>query len=207
MTDQTTSIALNADKTVDLKDFKFRFKKDKMGNQRKTVELKLPVPSLEGIVSILESGSQAAQQLLLDVVYDCVRDVAGTIVGDSESITQENFPLDKITWEAIATQPRAERTKIAQEVWDAFAADYLDVMPAVTGKNNEQLSAAVSVYVKKFTLVKTNKEVLSMLKTQLGLYMEHSKKAEEFTEILDLLLGKVDTYLKSDDVAQLIANL
>lgn len=201
-------ITVNADKTVDIKDFSFRFKKDKMGNQRSKVELKLPVPSYEGVIQILQAGGKQLD-LLMDAMYDVVRSVAADVVAENEKISQENFPVDKITWKAIAEMPKEDRrsSTIAKEVWEAFAADYLEVMPGVTNKSAEAIGNAVEVYLKKFTIVKGRKDVLGKLKDQLGLYMEHSKKAEEFQEILDLLFKRIETYLAADDVEALVSNL
>lgn len=203
---ENQTITPNTDATVDLKEFKFRFKKDKLGNQRPSVELKIPVPSVEGIVAILEKGGKGLE-LLQEVVADTVRGALAGFVADDEKISQATVPFDKLTWEAIATAPRAERKSIADEIWEAFAKDYIEVMPGVTGKSVEAVTNATVVFLKKFSIVKTNKEVLSKLKEQLGLYMEHSKKAEEFSEVLELLTSKVDTYLKANDTELLIQNL
>ena len=203
---ETQTITPNADNTVELKEFKFRFKKDKLGNQRPSVELKVPVPSVEGIVAILEKGGKGLE-LLLEVVSDTVRGALAGFVADDEKISQATVPFDKLTWEAIATAPRAERKSIADEIWEAFAKDYIEVMPGVTGKSVEAVTNPTVVFLKKFSIVKTNKEVLAKLKEQLGLYMEHSKKAEEFADVLELLTSKVDTYLKANDVELLVQNL
>ena len=203
---QSPEIVANVDPTVTFTDFKFRFKKDKMDNQRPTVELKLPVPNAQGIIEILKAGGKQLD-LLLEVVSDTVRSAAGSFVADDERISQDTFPLDKISWLAIATAPRAERKTIAPELWEAFAKDYLEIMPGVTNKKPEAIALAVEVYQKKFSIVKTNKEILGKLKDQLSMYVEHTKSGDQFAEILELLLGKLDTYLKANDVELLAANL
>lgn len=206
-TEQTNqAIVANSNPLLETKEMKFRFKKDKLGNQRPSIELKLPVPSAQGIVSILTTGGKDLE-FLLDVVYDTIRSVAAGIVGDDENISQETFPLDKLDWHSIATAPRAERRSIPEEQWLAFAADYMEVMPGVTGKSQEAVQNATTVFLKKCVQAKTNKPVLNKLKEQLALYVESSKNAEQFEEILQLLFSKIDTYLKSDDVQQLMANL
>jgi hypothetical protein len=201
-------IAANFDNTVDIKDFTFNFKKDKLGNKRPSVELKLPTPSVEGIVHILEKGGKGLE-LLLDSVYDVIRGQAAGLVSDDEKITQSTFPIDKILWEAIANMPKADRrsSAIDASVWEAFAKDYIEVMPGVTGKSVEAVTNATVVYLKKFSIVKTNKDVIGKLKDQLSLYLEHSKSAEQFTEILDLLISKADSYLSANDVELLVQNL
>ena len=192
--------------STESKSFKFRFNKDKMGNQRKTVELLLPVLTFAGIIAALEAGGKQAE-LLAEVCSDTIRKAAAAIVGENEGTTQESFPMDKISWDAIANQSRAERQTISEEVWEAFAKDYIEVMPGVTGKKVEAVSNATIVYLKKFSIVKTDKPTISKLKDQLGLYMENSKNVEQFTEILELLLNKADTYLQANEVALLVSNL
>lgn len=206
MTEQSINLPANHNPLVDFKEMKFRFKRDKIGGQRPTVELKLPVPSIEGVRAIFEAGGKDLE-LLMETVYDVVRSVAVGIVGDKEDISQENFPFEKLGWTAIANAPRAERAKIAEEVWEAFGKDYLEIMPGLTGKTADQIGSAVQVYLKKFAQIKTNKPILAKLKDQLTIYVENTKKGEDFEEILSLLVGKLETYLKADEVEQLIANL
>ncbi len=52
-----------------------------------------------------------------------------------------------------------------------------------------------------------SKPVISKLKDQLGLYMEHSKNAEQFAEILEMLVSKADALLAANDVELLVQNL
>jgi hypothetical protein len=193
--------------TTELKDAKFRFKKDKLGNQRPTVELKIAVPTFPaGIAEIAEKGGKGLE-LLMEVIYDTVRGAVAGYVGDNENAAQDNIPWDKFTWDAIANAPRAERRTISDEVWEAFAKDYIEVMPSVTGKSVEAVTNATVVFLKKFTIVKTNKPVISKLKDQLGLYMEHSKNAEQFAEVLEMLISKADALLAANDVELLVQNL
>lgn len=196
----------NFDNTVESRDFRFRFRKDKLGNQRAAVELKLNVPSVEGIIAILNNGGKE-MELLQEVIADTIRSAAANIVGDTENISQDNFPHEKITWKAIANQPRAERRSIPAEMWTAFTEDYIAVMPGITGKTVQAVTNAAEVYVKKFAPAKTNKPVLELLKAQIALYAEHSPRAEEFVEILDLLITKADTLLNADSAQLLVDNL
>jgi len=208
MNDTANTINPAFDNQVDTKDFTFHFKKDKLGNKRPSVELKLPVPSVEGIVAILEKGGKELE-LLQDAIYDVIRGQAATIVSDDEKITQATFPAANVLWSFIANMPKADRrsSAIDASVWEAFAKDYIEVMPSVTGKSLEAVTNATVVYLKKFAIVKTNKDVISKLKDQLALYLEHSKNVEQFGEILDLLVSKADSYLNANDVDLLVQNL
>lgn len=192
---------------VSLVEMKFRFKKDKMGNQRPTVELKnVPVPNENYVITILEKGGKELK-LLLEVMAGTVRSAAAAIVSDDEKITADNFPMEKVSWEAIANQERAERATISQETWEAFAKEYLEIMPALTNKTPEQLGNAIQVYLKKFAIIKTNKKVLEKLKEQLTIFVENTKNGEDFADIIELLQGKLELYLNSNDVELLVANL
>lgn len=210
------TVQANFDKMVDVADAIFRFKKDKLGNQRPRVELKVHVPSVEGIIQILQAGGKSLE-LLQEAIFGVVRDAVGSDVGDNESFSQDTYnsaiatingtQLHKYSWEAIANAPREDRRSIAAEVWEGFAQDYIETMVASAGKNKEQAALATTVYLKKFSQVKTNKEIVAKLKDQLGIYMESSKKAEEYSDVLDLLLRKADALLKADEAVILAENL
>jgi hypothetical protein len=201
-------IHANHDDTVETKDFNFHFKKDKLGNKRASVELKLPIPSVQGIISILEKGGKGLE-LLQEAVYDVIRGQVAVIVSEKEDISQANFPVANISWESIANMPKSDRrsSSIAEETWEAFAKDYIETMPAVTGKSVEAVTNATVVFLKKFSIVKTNKEVIRKLKEQLALYVEHTKQGDNFADIIELLNNKAESYLGANDVELLVANL
>ncbi len=197
MTDTNTS-EVNTNESTVLQKFAFRFKKDKLGNKRAPVELNLPVPTISGIVDILKAGGKELE-LLNDAIYGVIKSVASEIVAENVNISQDNFPVAQVLWSAIANMPKAERATIPQEQWDGFAADYLAVMPGLTGKTAEQVGLATQIYLKKFAMVKTNKPILSKLKEQLALYME-TPNAENFSDVLELLLRRVDAYLNAEEM-------
>jgi len=214
--DAISKIKANFDNKVDPKDFKFHFKKvevevdgKKTGDvtKRPTVELTLPIPSVEGIVAILEAGG-AGLVLLLEAVQDVVVSRAREIINDKEDITQASFPIEDLAWDKIASLPKAERRGggISKEIWDAFSKDYIAVMPGVTGKTAEQVGNAAKILLNKFNAVKTNKPVLKVLKEQLGIYVQHSTAVEEYTECVEFLLNKAETLINTDE-AELLKNL
>lgn len=212
MTAETQTLAspiqANFNKLVDMMDASFRFKKDKMGNQRQKVEGKIPVPSVEGLIAIIEAGGKQLE-LLRDCTYDLVRGVVGEAVGSDENIKSlEQMDMAKFSWEAIANMPKEDRrsSTIPEEVWKAFAEDYINVMPGVTGKSKEAVTNATQVYLRKFQPWKSDKKLLGLLKQQLSIYMEQPS-AEQFVEILDVLVRRVDTYLAADDLATIASNL
>jgi hypothetical protein len=206
MNDETT-IQANFDNKVEIRNTKFSFRKDDLGNKRPTVELPLRIPSVEGIIAILEAGGKQLE-LLQDAVADYVIGQARGIVNDKEDINADNFPWEQTTWEFISNLPPKERRGggIPKEAWEAFVKDYIAVMPAVTGKTIEQVSNAAKILLNKFNAVKTQKPVIKLLKEQLGLYITNTTEAESYAECVDFLINKADTLLNMSE-ADLLANL
>lgn len=211
-TQQQAAVTPNFNKLVDNVDVKFRFRKVKdkatgLESTRPTVELSLPLLSIEGIAAIFEEGGKS-----LDLLVEAVRDVqiarAKEIVGDKEDISQANFPFEQITWSAVANMPKAERrgNGIAKEVWEDFAEDYISVMPGFTGKTTEQVTNASKILAARFNPVKTNKPVIKLLKDQIGIYVSQAPNAESFSEVVSFLIEKADTLLKAEEI-DVIANL
>lgn len=200
--------ATQEESTVKSMEFKFRFKKDKLGNQRPEVKLQVPVPTLTGLVEILTSGDAKQFQLLQDSCYDVIRDVLSSMVAEKEDISQENLDLSKLTWAAIANMPKEDRrsSSIPEELWAAFVADYIAVMPGLTSKSEDAVKNATEVYVRKFAPWKSQKGIISKLKEQLALYAG-TPNAEQFSDILDLLVRRADAYLAADDLAAIAGNL
>lgn len=203
----TVAVTPSFDKTVDTKEMKFRWNKDDTGYQRPSIVLPAaPVPSVEGFVEILTKGGKGLV-LLQEAAYDVVRAAIASYLADTENATAENIPWEKFSWEAIANQTKEERAKIAPETWKAFAADYIAKMPALTGKTVENVTNATLVFLKKYSIIKSDKPVIKMLQDQLTIYATNSKEAENFSEIIQLLSQKAKLYLEANDVAQLVANL
>jgi len=212
MTAISESIKVNYDFDVDVKPVNFNFKKSKDKDtgliiDRKSVQLAIPYPSVQGIVAILEAGGKELE-LLLDAAYTVVNTEARNILGDDTTLNAANFPIDKISWKAISEIPKAQRRGggIPKETWDNFAQDYCEVMPAVTGKLPKQVANAAKILQNKFANSKTNKPVLEVLVEQLAIYAENSPNVEEYQECIEFLLGKAETFLNISD-EQLLANL
>lgn len=209
MTENTSPapIVVNFDNKLDYKEAKFGFRKvtDKetgVETKRATVELaKVPVPSIEGIVAILEAGGKSLD-LLQEAVADVVLNRARDFINENESITTENFDYSVLDWNAIANLEKEDRRSgISKETWEDFAKDYVEVMPAVSGTTGEQCATAAKIFLGKFAAVKTKKDLIGKLKIRLSMYAEHSPKAGEFTEVIDLLFKKADKLIEAKEVS------
>ena len=211
MTD-TTNVQANFDNTVDKVAVKFNFRKVKdeatgLESKRPSVEIELPLLSVEGIIAAFQAGGKQ-----LDLIVEAVRDVqiarAREIINEKEDITADNFPYAELLWETIANLPKAERRGggIPKDTWEEFAKDYIAVMPSATGKSLDQITNASKILLNKFQAVKTNKPVLKLLKDQIGIYANTSPNAEQYSDCISFLVEKADTFLNLDEAA-LLANL
>lgn len=197
-------IAANFDNTVDLRDYKFNFKttKDKETGEeskRPSIELKLPIPSVEGIVQILQGGGKGLE-LLQEAVASFVVAQARSILNENEAMSGADFPSAQCTWDFIANMPEAEKRGrgIPKEVWDDFTADYIAVMPGLAGKTEEQVTLAAALFAKKLAPVKTNKKALAKLAEQLAIYTNSAPQAETYFDVVRVLDEKIKLLLNAE---------
>lgn len=188
----------------------FNFKADKkLGTPKRTpLQLQVPYPTLERVIDALSEEKQAAYILSLinDDVTKAVRD---QINDETKPVDgQDKLDYQKLDLAFLANQPVGERRGggIAKETWEAFSANYIEIMAAVTGKNPEQVQNAATLFVKRLAPVKTHKPTLQVLLDQLNLWFTNTKDQEEFQEVYEFLSSKADTLLKTDD-AELLKNL
>lgn len=202
-----TIIQAKFDNKVDVKEVKFNFKKDEFGNKRPSVTIPLAVPSVEGVIDILSNGGKGLD-LILEAVQTVIYDQARSVVNDKEDISATNFPYEQIGWDYIANMPKAERRGggIPKEVWEAFAEDWIAVMPAATGRPIDAITNGARILIQKFSTMKTNKPVLEKFKSYFAIYSNTSPNAETYTDCLDFLNEKVEKLLTMDD-AELLKNL
>lgn len=206
------SITVNYDSAVITKPVKFNFKKSKdkvsgIETVRESLELAIPYPSMEGIVAILEGGGKGLE-LLVEAMEGIVNSAARDLIAEDTALNAATFPVAKVSWEFIATLPKAQRRGggIPKEVWEAFAQDYVECMPEATGKSVEQVANAAKILMNKLAQVKTNEPVLQLLVTQLALYAETSQNIEEYQDCVAFLVAKADVFLNTSD-EELLANL
>lgn len=201
----SSNIHVNADPNISMSEVSYHFKTNKeLGVKRNTVTLKLPFPTPAGIVAILEAGGKQLD-LLLETAAEVIISQAREQVNAKDPFTQDDLDLSKLSWEAIANMPKAERRGggIAAEIWEGFQKDYLEIMPGLTGKTPEQVLNAAKLFVAKLNPCKSNKRVLTVLRAQLSLWYENTKAQEEYSSVFEFLDGKIDTLLKVDDQAML----
>ena len=205
-------IKVNFDFDVNVKPVVFNFKKSKdkdtgIETLRKPVQLAIPYPSVQGIMAILEAGGKELD-LLIEAMENVVNSSAREILYEDLTLTAATFPVERLSWLAIASVPKVQRRGggIPKETWDAFCQDYCEVMPEATGKTPEQVANAAKILGQKLQPVKTNEVVIQLLVAQLTMYAEATPNLDEFSDCVEFLLAKAETFLNVSE-EDLLANL
>ena len=211
MTAIIENIKVNHDFDVDVKSTTFNFKRSKdkdtnLETVREPLQIALAVPSVNGLVAILEAGGKQLE-LMLEIVENYVIAAARTLITDDLKINAANFPNEKVTFDFLANLPKAQRRGggIPKEDWTAFAEDYIDVMPSLTGKPIEAVANMAKIMVNRLAVAKTNEPVLLLVTEMLGIY-SGTPNFEEHKEVVAFLLSKADDFLNISD-EDLLANL
>lgn len=199
---------------VDWKDFTIHFKTDKeLGIKRPSFTVSVPVPSVEGIVDILQNGETKPKQLTLlqeavqAIVYGQLRAQINELIEKGGDIAAHMIDVSKLTWESISALTKAEKavSAIAKETWDAFSKDFVEVICRVTGREPEKATLAAKNMVNKFRQVRGKKKVLQFLQGQMDIWFSNTspEKQEEFSEVYELLSAKVQELLAEDEESML----
>jgi len=131
-----------------------------------------------------------------------------SILYEDTALTAATFPIERLSWKYISEIPPVQRRGggIPKEIWDAFEADYIAVMPDATGKTVEQVTNAAKCLRNKLTAVRTQIPVLNLLVEQMAIYTKASPEIEEFQDCITFLADKADMFLNVTD-EDLLANL
>lgn len=209
---QTNVIVANHNPLVELKETTFNFRKSKdeetgIESKRASVTVKIQVPSVEGIVAILQKGGKELE-LLQTAVASQLEDYVKSLLSDDGTLTTENFPADSITWEALANLPDTDRRGrgIPKEMWEDFIKSYIETMPAIIGKSVDVVKKQASILAAKFQPLRTHEkknELLPKFIEMLTLYVANAQDAEQFGACIEFLLKKADQFMNADTSANL----
>jgi hypothetical protein len=183
-----------------LTEMKFRFKKDDLGNLRAPFALQVPVLSVAGIREVLDSDDQKQIKLLMESITDTVRYAVAAEVSEKKDLNADSFDASKFTWQAIANMEKQDRRSIPEEQWKAFLTDYLEVMPAVTGKSKEVIEKHCEIWSKKCRNIASDKKALAKMGGSLAQFVEVTQKAEEFSDVLEFLANRLEKYESAEEV-------
>lgn len=208
----TQVISANHNPMVDTKEMTFNFRKTKdeetgVESKRASVVAKLQIPSVEGIIAILQEGGKGLE-LLQSAVESVVTDYAKSLLADDSTITSENFPAHLVTFDVIANLPDTDRRGrgIPKEVWEDFLKHYIETMPAIIGKSVDVVKKQAAILAQKFQQLKNHEkknELLPKFVEMLALYVSNAPDAEQYGAPVEFLLKKAEQFMNADNTADL----
>lgn len=175
-------------------DFNFRTKD---GIKRPTVTVEYDVPNIEGIAELLTSEDPKVVSLVTEAVQGLLTShIRGYIDADQDF---DQAKLDalvadgKISISAIANLPKSERSMLTKEDLEAFARDYIAIMPGVTGKSVERVTAAASLFIERYKRAAGDNQVLAVLQEQLAVFVDAADQEviERHARAIEFLSNKV----------------
>jgi len=170
------------------------------------VILTLPLLTGEGLVAAM--NDEKVFNVVLDTVNDLIREAARKQVNDEDApvTKQEQLKVDLLNIVYIANQPKSARGGgISQETWADFEADYINIMPELTGKEITRVKKAAAIFVKRLAPVGNDKPTLKVLQDYLSLWYANTSLQEELAEVFIFLDGKITNLLTKDSSALLDA--
>ncbi|TFZ81676.1 hypothetical protein [Candidatus Macondimonas diazotrophica] len=157
----------------------FGFRKNKDSNwKRPNVQLDVPAPSKDGIIAALNGDDPNVRDLVLDAVHGVVTSHLRSFVDNDLDFTQETCDAlaeeGKLSLKHIANIPKADRNTMSKEELEAFASDYIETMPGITGKDVARVKAAAQLIVERFKRAAGDESVLAILQDQLVTFAENA---------------------------------
>lgn len=205
-----TNVQPNHDVNVDKKVYTFGFRTVEDADtgtktKRPSIELSLPIPSLEGIAAILTSGDEKQQSLLIEAVAQIVVDAARDQLNDNAALTAESFDFSKVTFESIANQEIEARKSraISKEAWEDFSTAYITHMVSTTAAPKKQVELQVKHMVGKFNVLVNHADrerILGGFKEQLTVFTATYPEAEAHAAIIDYLNGRIKKIIESGPI-------
>lgn len=171
---------------------------EEIKTKRPTVALQIPIPTAAGLIRALhtEKNIEYVLQLVEDAIVAAARDQVSREINPVN--TQEELDLSRLTIDYLANEPASDRKGrgIAKEVWQDFAADYIDIMPALINRPKDKVENAAKMFLQKLQPVKGNKVILGALSGYLDTWAANTPNLDAFQECYKFLSEKLDTFLK-----------
>lgn len=195
----------------------FHFRKEKVtdeeGNILETkkhpsVMIPLPIPTREEISAIFADPAKASEQkyvldLVSDAYYVQAREQINAWREDPANkggtVSANVIDYSKLNLTELANMPASERgNKVSDEDMLAFLADYVAIMPQVSGRDASKVKAQAGILEKGLRTVKTDKKVLEVMKGLLQMWANATESLEEHQQAYEMLYGRADRWLKAE---------
>lgn len=180
----------------------FYFRADsETGVKRDTVEVEIPQLEVDDLIELLSDPDNTfIHAWVLDGVNSQISSAARKQVDENpEFVTGMELDTDKLEVSYLATLPKSSRgLGLTKEDWEAFVADYVEVMVTKLDKPQEKAELAARLLKGKYAQVKMNKDVIQSLVTLLSNWYASTDSAVKFAPIYEYLTQRADTLLNEE---------
>ena len=182
----------------------FFFREDKeTGIKRETVEVEIPTLEVQDVVDLLaDEEATSVHAWILDGINSQIATAARKQVdANTDFVTGDELDLDKLDVTYLASMPKSTRgLGLTKEDWEAFEADYIEVMTLVLNKPQEKAAKAAALLKGKFNAVKSNKEIITLLVTLLSEWFTATSNQGKYAPIYEYLTSRADTLCNAEEV-------
>lgn len=166
---------------------------------RESVKLNVPTLDAAALSAIMVANDPKQVELVLEAVNALVIEQVRKQIDDQpnhQQVDLAKIDFTKVSWEAIANMPKAERisTAISDKTWEAFKNDYVATMVGVTGKSEQLVANAANIIVAEFKPIRDNNDKLATLETYLDTWFAHTDKAADFASLYERLSKKAKDF-------------
>lgn len=187
---------------------KFNFRENKETKvKRPALELVVPKITTDAVANYLMSEDTKVVSLVLETLQGVINGHVRSYVDSDENFSQEALQVlvdeGKISFEAIANLPRAERSAVTNADLEEFSKVYFKLSQTLLGKSEPQASAAVVVFNSRIKKIAGNPAALAKVESDLAKFLELADQEviSEHERALNYLISKIADY-KAEDITE-----
>jgi hypothetical protein len=182
---------------VSMFDVALRFNKVKDAStgeetRRETIKLSLPFPSFAGIQAIISGNDDKQKVLLQQAVQDVILTAAKKRANDDENLTSEDFPIDKVSWEAIANAP--QERGVPKELWADFCGEYGRIMAEPLNKTQQLIDNHVRLLEQKLLPIRNKAKHIDVFQNALAVFATVCPNFDDYVPVVNWLNNRLNSY-------------
>lgn len=192
------------------KKFGFRKTKDDAGNEiaaPEPVVLKTTLLDIEGVIELLKSEDDKVLEMVVDSLNTPILGYIRQLIEDIgvEKVRAEGLDPSLYSFQLIANLPAASKTVFDEDTWNAFKADYIEVIVA-NGVDVPRAKVGAEILAGRLNKVKGNKTALEQFRDRIKTWYNNSSKAEEMQKVYQYLIGRCEEYIKANEPEAVLAS-
>jgi len=193
---------------------KFNFRKTKDETTGKEVpaaepiEATLTLLSLDDVVRLLQGGDPKVLEMMVDTLNAPSISYYRELIEDLgvENVRKDGIPAERYSFEAIAALPPASKSMFDEETWNAFKADYISVIMAKGGVDENRAKVGAEILATRLNRVKGNLTALEQFQDRIKTWFGNTEKKEEMLKVYQYLIGRCEGFIAANQPETVLAS-